>query len=127
MKRIVTLCLVAAITSLCNFTAISADKPADKKTDKAGPQEKFRPFNGTIKAVDKAAMTITLEGEKAHVFAIASDTKINKDGKPAAFADLAMGERVGGRAKETGEGKWTAVTINAGKRPAAKPAEKEKK
>jgi hypothetical protein len=127
MKGILTLLLVAVITALFNINAISADKPADKKTEKADTQEKFRPFRGTIKSVDKVARTITLEGESAQKFAITSDTKINKDGKPAAFADIVVGDSVGGRAKETGEGKWTAMTINAGKRPVAKPEDKVKK
>ena len=127
MKGILTLILVAVFTALLNFNAISADQPADKKTEKADKQEKFRPFRGTIKSIDKVAMTITLEGESARQFAITSDTKINKDGKPAAFAEIVVGDSVGGRAKETAEGKWTAMTINAGKKPAAKPVEKEKK
>jgi hypothetical protein len=127
MKSILTLLIVAVFTALFNINAISADKPADKKTEKADPQEKFRPFHGTIKSVDKVAMTITLEGQSAQKFAITSETKINKDGKPVAFADLVVGDTVGGRARETGEGKWTAMTLNAGKRPAAKSVEKEKK
>ena len=127
MKSILTLFIVAVFSALFNINAISADKPADKKTEKTDTQEKFRPFHGTIKSVDKVATTITLEGQSAQKFAITSDTKINKDGKPVAFADIVVGDSVGGRAKETGEGKWTAMTINAGKRPAAKPEDKVKK
>ena len=121
IKQWSTLFITAVFVSVTGLSVSAADneKPADKN-------EHFRPFRGTIKSVDKGAKTITLEGEKAQTFAIASDTKINKDGKPAALVDLVVGEAVGGRARETEDGKWTAVTINAGKRPSAKPPEKEK-
>ena len=123
IKQWSTLFITAVIASVTTMGVMAADKPAEKK---AGADEHFRPFRGTIKSVDKGARTITLEGEKAQTFAVAAETKISKDGKPAAFADLAVGEAVGGRAKETADGKWTVVTLNAGKKPSAKPAEKEK-
>jgi uncharacterized lipoprotein NlpE involved in copper resistance len=124
MKQWSTLFITAVFASVATVGVTAADKPADKK---AATDEHFRPFRGTIKSVDKGGRTITLEGEKAQTFAIVPETKISKDGKPAAFADLVAGEMVGGRAKESADGKWTAVTVNAGKRPAAQPAEKEKK
>jgi uncharacterized lipoprotein NlpE involved in copper resistance len=127
ITSIVALFILTAFAPLSGFNAFAADKPGEKKENKAEAREKFRPFRGTIKAVDNTGKTITLEGEKAQMFAITSDTKINKDGKPAAFADLTVGETVGGRAKETADGKWAAVTINAGKRASARPADKEKK
>ena len=119
IKQWSALFITAVFVASLSASAADKDKPAEKN-------EHFRPFRGTIKSVDNGARTITLDGEKAQTFAIASDTKINKDGKPAAFADLVAGEAVGGRAKETADGKWTAVTINAGKRPSSKPPEKEK-
>jgi Cu/Ag efflux protein CusF len=127
MKTFLTLCLVAAFTALSSLQATPADPPAEKKPEKSAPPQKFRPFNGTIKSIDATARTITLKGEKAQTFAVTSETKINKDGKPVAFEDLAVEDKVGGRAKETAEGNWTALTINAGKRPAAKPEDKGKK
>ena len=125
MKKIIALCL--ALTAVIAFSpsVVSADNNA--QTEKADSKEKFRPFRGTIKSVDATAKSITLDGEKAQTFAVASDAKLTKEGKPATFADLAIGDAVGGRAKETGEGKWTAVTINAGKKAAKAPEEKEKK
>jgi len=36
-----------------------------------------------------------------------------------------VGDHVGGRAKESADGKWDAVTINVGK-PAARPEKTEK-
>ena len=123
IKQWSALFITAVFASVATPSVTAADKPADKKP---AADEHFRPFRGTIKAVDPGAKTITLEGEKAQTFAIASETKVSKDGKPAAFADLVAGESVGGRARETADGKWTAVTVNAGKKPSAKPPEKEK-
>jgi len=123
IKQWSTLFIIAVFASVALPSATAADKPADKKP---AADEHFRPFRGTIKAVDPGAKTITLEGEKAQTFAIVSETKISKDGKPAAFADLVTGEAVGGRARETADGKWMAVTVNAGKRPSAKPPENDK-
>lgn len=115
MKRLLTVATLASAICLSSIIAQAADE-----------KPKFRPFNGKIKAVDKTAKTITLEGEKAQVFQIISETKITKDKKPATLDDLAVGDRVGGRAREEAEGKWAALVINAGI-PAAKPKEEEKK
>ncbi len=102
----------------------AADKPGDKPGEaKKDAKPKFRPFNGKVKAVDKTAKTITLEGEKAQTFHVTAETKINKEGKPATLNDVAAGEQVGGRAREGAEGKWDAVTVNVGK-PAVKPPPK---
>ena len=111
------LAVLPLVTALC-FSAVLA-QAADEKP-------KFRPFNGKIKAVDKAGKTITLEGEKAQVFQITSETKITKDKKPATLEEMTVGDRVGGRAREEGEGKWVALVLNAGL-PAAKPAKDEEK
>jgi len=125
MNKYILLILIAVITTVTSAPLLGADKPASG--EKAETKEKFRPFRGTIKSVDAGARSITLDGEKAQTFAIASDAKLTKEGKPATIADLAVGDAVGGRAKDSGEGKWTAVTINAGKRAEKTPGEKEKK
>ena len=111
------LAVLPLVAALCIGAVIS--QAADEKP-------KFRPFNGKIKAVDKTARTITLEGEKAQVFQITSETKITKDKKPATLEEVAVGDRVGGRAREEADGKWVALVLNAGL-PAAKPAKDEEK
>jgi hypothetical protein len=126
MKNIIALCLALTLVTLFGPAAISADKDS-AQAEKTESKEKFRPFRGTIKSVDANARSITLVGEKAQTFAVAADAKVTKDGKPAAFDQLAIGDTVGGRAKETGQGQWTAVTVNAGKRAAKAPEEKEEK
>ena len=85
---------------------------------------KFRPFTGKIKEVNKAAQTLTLEGGKAQTFQVTSETKINKEGKPATFDDLAVGEIARGRALDR-DGKWEAVKLNLGPQ-AARPGKPKK-
>jgi len=125
MKKLTLLIVIAVITTFINVSSQAADKPAP--AEKGEAKEKFRPFRGTIKSIDTGGRIITLDGEKAQTFAIAADAKLTKDGKPASVGDLAVGDIVGGRAKESGEGKWTAVTVNAGKRGDKAPADKESK
>jgi len=117
--------LVASLILGANYS-LAADKPAAKPAEsKQVEKAKYRPFNGKIKAVDAAS--ITLEGEKAQTFQVTSVTKIQKDKKPATAADLKVGDYVGGRAREMADGKWEAVTLNVGVKAVGKPAEKPKK
>jgi hypothetical protein len=96
-------------------TGLGADTSAD--APKAEKKGKHMPFKGTVSAVDKVAMTITLEGkEKARVFAITSQTRISKEGNPAVVDDIKVGESVGGQAVEAEGGKWDITTLNLGKK-----------
>jgi len=71
-------------------------------------------FRGSVSAVDAKAMTLTVA---KRTFEVTSDTKITKDGKPAILSDIAVGDKVGGAYKKTDD-KFTATTINVGKKPA---------
>lgn len=66
-------------------------------------------FNGKLSAMDTNAMTLTV-GKRT--FAITSETKITKDGKPATLADGVVGETVAGAYKEDADGKLTATSIH---------------
>jgi len=68
-------------------------------------------FHGKVSAVDAAAMTVTV-GTKTYT--VTSDTKIVKDGKPAAFADITVGEVIGGGYKKDASGTLTATKITIG-------------
>jgi Cu/Ag efflux protein CusF len=92
----------------------AADAPNDTPAGKTEKKAKHRPFNGTVKAVNLEAKTITLQGDKAQQFAIGAETVIKKEGQPATLASIAAGDKIGGRARETADGKWEAVTINLG-------------
>jgi hypothetical protein len=122
--------LFIALTLACSLASsgtigLAADKSAD--TPKAEKKAKHMPFKGKVSAVDKTAMTITLEGkEKARTFSITSQTRIQKDGNPAVVDDIKVGEAVGGQAAEGDGGKWEITTLNLGKKvPEAKPTTKK--
>jgi hypothetical protein len=105
-------------SSPTNAPARPADKPASKQ-DKAG---RGLPFHGHVASLNKAAMTITMEGKKQRVFHVTADTKINKDKKPATLNNLMAGDYVGGYARERADGKLELVTLNItmeGSKPAS--------
>jgi hypothetical protein len=102
----------------------------EKGKAKAEGKEKAKadryPFTGKVKAADKNAMTVTLEGKtKERVIAVTSETKITKDGKPATFGDIAAGETIRGTVKKDAEGKEHAASVLIGAAPAKKSEKKE--
>jgi hypothetical protein len=117
--RTLTAILAAGFLATAIFAAEKSSPSAAQQT-----KPKYRPFHGTIKSFDKAAKTLTLNGPKAQTFLIISETKINKDGKPAGLEALVAGETLGGRARQAADGRWEALTLNVGKKPAEpkKPA-----
>lgn len=93
----------------------------------AEPAKKGRglPFHGNVAAIDTRARTVTMEGKKQRMFRITADTKIHKDKKESTLAALAVGDYVGGYARETPDGKLELVTLNINSAPAkSKPAAK---
>jgi hypothetical protein len=69
--------------------------------------------SGKASEVDTNAMTLTVG---RHLFTITSQTRINKDGKPAVLSDITVGDKVGVAYKKTADGKFNAATINDGKK-----------
>lgn len=117
MKRILTLALFTGLIACCYTSLNGAEDSKDKSVQAPKPTGKPRqmPFRGKVSAVDKTTKTITLEGkENGRTFQITSGTKITKDGKPAVLDDVAVGQSVGGLAKENAAGKWEASTVNLG-------------
>lgn len=94
--------LLAIASLLFAFALNAADQPAAKT----------RPFHGTIKTINKPVRTIVLKGEKAQTFRINAETKINREGKPVGFDDIAVGDMLGGFARQAPDGHWEAVTLN---------------
>jgi hypothetical protein len=109
--------------------ARAADAVKDKTAEKTKAEPKARriPFKGKVASVDKTARTVTLEGkEKSRTFQVTSETRLTKDGKPAVFDDISVGETIGGAYRETAAGKMDAVTVNIGAKPgSSKPAKKK--
>src|SRR2546426_9662799 len=118
------LLIVAALTTALLGNAFSiraAEKPTEKPAEAKEGKARPRPFSGKVKAVDKTAKTVTLEGEKAQVFQITSETKILKERKPATFDDITVGEHISGRIRESADGKLETLLMNVGA-PPARPA-----
>lgn len=123
--------LAAAVLLATPATSSAQDKGKDKaaEKDKGGEQKKAGtlPFNGKAVAVDKAAKTIKLSGEKGRMVQVTATTKVLKEGKPAAFDDLKEGEDVSGGYKMSADGKMEATVLNIGKAPAKTEKKKEDK
>jgi|688.fasta_scaffold537276_1 hypothetical protein len=104
-----------------------ANPPAEvpKKPAKKKPASNTLPFRGKVESVDAQAMTITLAGkEKQRVFHVTSKTRLEKDGKPATFADIKAGEEARG---SYSKGKDGDNLVRAVFGPAPAPAEKKPK
>jgi hypothetical protein len=98
-----------AAATRTNSVAIPSSKaPAPKAEKKA----RGLPFNGNIAAIDHAGKTITMTGKKQRVFHVTSETKVNKSQKPSRIEALAVGDYVGGYAREAPDGKLELVTLN---------------
>lgn len=84
------------------------------------------PYRGDISAIDAGAKTFTIKGKKSkeRIFAITPTTKLLKDGNPAAWEDLKVGEAVRGSAVKKSEGQYEAMSVKMGAKtsePANKP------
>jgi hypothetical protein len=90
---------------------------ATNQTTQAQPKKANPPFHGNLKAVDASAKTITV-GKLT--LQITPDTKITKDGKPAALSDGVVGEPVSGAYTKTADGKCNAVVVHFGVKPKMK-------
>ncbi|MFM8470030.1 MAG: hypothetical protein ACKODH_08675 [Limisphaerales bacterium] len=130
-RTLVITSLAAAVMLGAPATSLAAEKEKGKeKADEKGKGDEKKkagvvPFNGKAAAVDKAAKTIKLSGEKARVVQITDTTKVQKDGKPASLDELKEGEDVSGAYKWSADGKMEATVLNIGKPPAKKKEEKK--
>ncbi len=107
--------------------APALEKKAAKEA-KPGKNAKL-PFHGKLKAVDKAAKTISV-GEMT--LQITSATLITKGDKPATLEDGVVGEDASGSYLKGEDGKLTAAKLRFGPKPAApekaaKPEPKKEK
>lgn len=122
MKKLLSICLIAVVTALAVPAVNAADKPTPaEKGEKKAPRA--LPFRGKIGAVDATAKVITVGERKFHVTAT---TKFMKAGKPATFADVTVGEEVGGSYREEG-GKLELASLRIGPKPAETPKVKKEK
>jgi len=75
--------------------AAAAPVARPRPTPQAGTR-----FSGTLTAIDRTAMTITVEKSgKSHTYQVTSRTRFFKDNKPAILSDGVIGQPVSGQVK----------------------------
>jgi hypothetical protein len=110
-------CITAALAAM---PAISrADDSTNTPAATPAPKKHSLPFHGKVASVDTAAMTFTVG---TMTIGITSTTKITKDGQPAVFSDITMGEMVRGAYKKDDDGKMNATLVRIGEMKKAAPA-----
>jgi hypothetical protein len=131
MKRLNKLTLASLLATALIGMAVSTQaedqKPAATPAAPAPQRDKI-PFHGRLAAVDKAAMTLTLEGkESQRIFQLTAETKLTKAGQPATLDDAVLGEEAAGSYKKTEDGKLMALSVRFGPKPEGeKPGRKTK-
>jgi len=132
--------LVAVQLTVAAFSLRAADKkeasPATSKSAEAaakatpGIPAKVRPlpYGGTVAAVDKTTVTITIKKKAAQkTFSITSATRIVKMGKPATLEDVVIGEEAGISYVEAEGGKTEAKSLRLGPKPEKQASESKEK
>ena len=114
IKKISVLVLTAALLWSSDKSILAAGAVTNAPAKGAPSKGRGLPFHGNVAAVDKAGKTITMRGEKHRVFYVTPQTKINKDKNPATLNAVAVGDYVGGYAREKADGKLELVTLNVG-------------
>ena len=109
---------LVAMPALSRAEGTSTNAPASSDQTPAKPKKHGNlPFHGNLSAVDAKAMTLTVG---TLTLQITSDTKITKDGQPAALSDGVVGEPVRGAYTKTDDGKLNAVVVHFGVKPKKK-------
>ncbi len=95
----------------------SPPSAAEKSTPARKPAA--YPFRGTLKAVDRDAMTLILAGkDKDRVIRITSQTRFTREGKPATLEDALLNGQVAGTVRKSADGRSEeAVTVRFGPAP----------
>jgi len=128
IRSLVIASLAAAVILGTPTVSLAAEKEKGKdKAAEKGKKEGVLPYNGKAVAVDKAAKTVKLSGEKGRVIQITATTKIDRGGKAATLDDLKEGEEVSGGYKAGPDGKLEATILHIGPKAPAKGKKKEEK
>ena len=133
MKRgliqVIIVCLLAGATLVSPNHAQSDAVKALPSTEAKETKAVRIPFSGKLNGIDKAAMSITLDGKaKKRTIRLTSATKILKAGKPATLEDAVVGDEVGGQLVRNSEGQEEALSLRLGLKPegAAAPSKRSK-
>jgi hypothetical protein len=112
LAALLTGCLIVSSPLSVSAQEQEKEKGKSKTGKKEDKAKRTVPFRGTVKSSDRNSMSVTVEGkDKVQVINVSSETRIMKAGKPATFADIAVGDDVRAVVKQNAEGKETADTI----------------
>ncbi len=126
IMQLLTLSLLAAFAGATPLPAQATDQAKAPKAEQEARKSSRAPFKGKLKAVDQAAMTLTIElKDKSRTIKITAETRFLKAGKPAMLGDAVIGEEVAGQVIKKADGTEEAVSVRFGPKPEAKP-KKEK-
>lgn len=106
--------LTAAIVALPMLSRAEGTNAAAASGQTVQPKLKklaTLPFHGKLSAMDTNAATLTVGTLVIHVTA---DTKITRNGQPAALMNGVVGEPVGGAYLKTDDGKLNATVVHFG-------------
>ena len=94
-------------------------KPAALAAKSRPQQQVGTRFSGTLTAIDRVAMTISVESKgKSRSYHVTPRTRFFKDRKPAVVGDGAIGEPVSGLYKTAKDGKAELISATfGGKKP----------
>lgn len=110
LAKLTCFALVAAALVAVPSLGRAEDSTNAPAAQAPAPKKSSLPYHGKVSAINTNAMTFTFG---ATTLGITSETKITKNGKPAIFEDLAVGDNVSGHRK-TVDGKEVATTVRIG-------------
>ena len=97
---------------------------APEKIAKLKPKKPANIFSGKLLEINKTNLTLTVENKakKSTVYAIPSNTRMSRGGKPSTFSEALLGDSVRGVFAKGKEGKLTVVSLDYGT-SVAKPSQ----
>jgi hypothetical protein len=128
LSYLLAICFLAGADLSTPIRAQAADGKAASAQEAKQSKPAGIPFTGKLGAVDKAAMSITLDGKtKKRTIRLTPQTRIVKAGKPATLDDAVIGEEIGGQAIKNAEGLEEAISLRVGPKPEPQPRPKKNK
>jgi len=128
MLKMVVMGILALIIASLPCTALAQGKGKGKAQQSEGTKAEKKkgvpPLVGKVAAIDKTAKTITIGNSTVQ---ITSETRFEKQGKPATLDDGVVGEWAMVRYNKTEDGKMVALMVRFGPRPEGESGEKKKK
>ena len=120
LSRVLSIGLMAFAIAGLQLKLQAQETKASVATEKAAKADRALPFHGTLKAVDKAAGTVTVGNR---MFTLAPDTKYLQ----GTLDDAKLGEPVGGSYRKAEDGALRVNSIRFGPKPEKVKKEKKSK